>query len=392
MKYSVNDVFFRVSEKFRRQRYKSVVGQLKFVVQRFCGGGWRKACNFDSIGSLKLKMNKFFNRISREAIFQIILILVLFLATVFDKETLQISWADILFFTNYVLAALFVSYVLLPRYFYTKKYYRFVLGLVLLLVLVLLLEEFVLEKIFYPNSRGTMFPGVIPTLLGIIPTILILVGFKFGWDAQKKQSELEALNTMVAESRLQFLKSQINPHFLFNNLNNLYSYALENSSKTPTIILELSSLLRYMLYDCREKVVPLEKEIECLQNFVRLQELQIEERGDIEFTVSGSAQNQFIAPLILIVFVENCFKHSTSSQSENIQIQVDLDIQEGHLSMKCNNSFSPNANTQKLSKGIGLENVQSRLELLYPDAYALNISQDEAMFKVHLELNLSEIK
>jgi hypothetical protein len=337
-------------------------------------------------------MKEWFKQISRETVFQVILILVLFLATVYDKDTPAVRLADILFFINYVLAALFVSYILLPRYFYTKKYYRFALGILVLLICVLLLEEFVLEKIFYPDSRGSMFPGVIPTLLGIIPTIMILVGFKFAWDAQKKQSELEALNTMVAESRLQFLKSQINPHFLFNNLNNLYSYALENSSKTPTIILELSSLLRYMLYDCREKLVPLEKEIECLQNFVRLQELQIEERGDIEFTVSGNAQNQSIAPLILIVFVENCFKHSTSSQSDNIHIQVDLDIQDGFLNMKCNNSYSPNTNTEKLSKGIGLENVKSRLELLYPDAHELKISHDEKVFKVDLVITLSEIK
>lgn len=111
---------------------------------------------------------------------------------------------------------------------------------------------------------------------------------------------------MVAESRMQFLKSQINPHFLFNNLNNLYAYALENSPKTPKIILELSALLRYMLYDCQADYVPLAKEIKCLNDFINLQELQIENRGTIEFNISGKAENQLVAPLILIVFIENC--------------------------------------------------------------------------------------
>ena len=95
---------------------------------------------------------------------------------------------------------------------------------------------------------------------------MLLVGFKFAWDAQNKQTELEQLRNVVTESQLQFLKSQINPHFLFNSLNNLYSYALENSPKTPEIILELSSLLRYMLYECQEEQVPLSKEVKYLED------------------------------------------------------------------------------------------------------------------------------
>jgi len=216
------------------------------------------------------------------------------------------------------------------------------------------------------------------------------VGFKFAWDAQQKQSELEQLNTAMAESRMQFLKSQINPHFLFNNLNNLYAYALEESPKTPTIILKLSSLLRYMLYDCQEKLVLVEKEINSLQDFIHLQELQIEDRGDIQFTTSGQTSNWKIAPLILIVFIENCFKHSTSSQTDNIQIDIDLAIQGAQLIMNCSNTFSPTTNTQKLTKGIGLKNVKDRLALLYPNAHQLDIQENRNVYKVQLELVLEK--
>ncbi|MDW3651907.1 MAG: histidine kinase [Bacteroidia bacterium] len=337
-------------------------------------------------------MQKFLHSISKEALFQVILIGILYVSVVFNKKNPEINLSDSLFFFNYVLAALAIGYILLPRFFYKKEYRYFALGVIAILIVVVIIEEFVLEKIFYPDSRGSFFPGVLPTLFEVLPIILILVGFKFGWDAQRKQSELEKLNTIVAESRLQFLKSQINPHFLFNNLNNLYSLSLENSPKTSGIILELSSLLRYMLYDSQEDFVAVDKEIKCLDDFVRLQTLQIGDRGNIEFSVTGKAGSQVIAPLLLIVFAENCFKHSTSSLSDGIFIQIDLNIMDGKLIMQCNNTFSPNTNTEKLSKGIGLENVKSRLELLYPDAHILKISSDENVFQVYLELRLKEIQ
>lgn len=330
--------------------------------------------------------------ISKEVLFQLVLVSIVFSATAFDEHTKGDVLAKLGLFINHMLAALLIGYFLLPRYFYPKKYLSFITSLVLTIAVVMLLEELVLEQIFYPNSRGTGFPGVLHTLLEILPTILILVGFKFAWDAQKKQNQLEALNTRVAESRLQFLKSQINPHFLFNNLNNLYSYALADSPKTKRIILELSSLLRYMLYDCQASLVPLEKEIQCLIDFIQLQELQIEDRGKVEFNISGNAADQFIAPLILVVFVENCFKHSTTSQAEGIEINIELKVRQGYLELDCQNTFSKQANTKKLSKGIGLENVRSRLELLYPDAHILETSSVGDIFRVHLGIELDKIK
>lgn len=124
----------------------------------------------------------------------------------------------------------------------------------------------------------------------------MIVAFKLAWDASVKQREVNELKDLIKESELQFLKSQINPHFLFNNLNNLYSYALDNSPKTPSIILELSSVLRYMLYDCKENFVPLAKEIKHLKNFTALNELQIEDRGSVRFETENLGGNYTIAP------------------------------------------------------------------------------------------------
>jgi len=337
-------------------------------------------------------MNSSTARIVREVVFQVLLIIIVFIAVGYEKHAPEISGAKLAFFSSYTLAALLIGYILLPRYFYTKRYLAFIAGLVLLLGVVILVEELFLEKIFFPASRGTSFPGVIHTLLEVLPIILILVGFKFAWDAQYKQTQLEQLNTIVAESRLQFLKSQINPHFLFNNLNNLYSYALENSAKTPTIILELSSLLRYMLYDCKTHVVPLEKELKYLQDFIRLQELQLEGRGSIQFKVEGNTKGAYIAPLILVVFIENSFKHSTASQVKNIEIEVNLEVSNGLLCMHCSNTFSQESNTEELARGIGLENVQARLRLLYPDAHRLHISQKNNKYLVDLEIKLEAVQ
>jgi len=181
---------------------------------------------------------------------------------------------------------------------------------------------------------------------------------------------------------------------LFNNLNNLYSYSIENSPKTPSIILELSSVLRYMLYDCKEDYVCLVKEIQHLKNFTALNELQVEHRGEIQFKHSNDIPTHFnIAPLILNVFIENAFKHSTNSQSDNIKININIIIDEkGFVKFICKNNFLPLNNDKYLSKGIGLENVKKRLNLLYPNDHTLSINETHNSYEVILLMNLKSTK
>ena len=346
--------------------------------------------NINLIMALK---TKYFPISGKEIFFQIILHVLVFLSYSFRKHQPNIELYQIAFFLNYAGAAFLINYVILPKFFYKKKYLAFLISILLCLAAVILVEELILERIFFPDTRGRGFPGIIYTLLQVLPVILILSGFKFAWDANQKQQEVNQLKAAIEESELQFLKSQINPHFLFNNLNNLYSYAIEQSPKTPDIILELSAVLRYMLYDCREKYVPLSKELEQLENFTRLNQLQIEDRGKVNFKANKVANGYKIAPLILIVFIENAFKHSQASQSENIYINIEVYVPEdGVLNFKCENNFMPASNTESLSKGIGLSNVKKRLQLLYPDAYDLNVQDDENMFKVDLTINLKKVK
>lgn len=326
---------------------------------------------------------------TKEILFQVMLHIVLFLFFSFDKHQPHIQEFKVVAFLNYAVGAFIINYVLLPHFFYKKKYVHFFIAVALIVTLIILIEELVLEKIYYPDTRGTRFPGIIYSLLDVMPIITILAGFKFAWDASIKQREVEELRSSVKESELQFLKSQINPHFLFNNLNNLYSYAIDNSPKTPSIILELSSVLRYMLYDCKEDFVALSKEIEHLKNFTQLNELQIEDRGVVTFQTENIESGYLIAPLILTVFIENAFKHSTASQSEGIFIAIDIKLGDmGMLEFECKNSFRPVTNTDNLSNGIGLQNVKKRLQLLYPDAHELTIHDANNTYFVHLKMQL----
>ena len=327
----------------------------------------------------------------REILFQIVLHALVFIFYAINKKHPYVEEFQIPFFLNYAFTAFVINYALLPRFFYKKKYLYFALYLIIMIAMALYVEEFVLEQIYFADTKGKKFLGVFFTLIDILPVTTILVGFKFAWDALIKQREVDELKIAIQESELQFLNSQINPHFLFNNLNNLYSYAIVNSPKTPSIILELSAVLRYMLYECKEKYVPLAKEVKQLENFINLNEMQIEERGEVVFSKKNIESGFQIAPLILMVFIENAFKHSTASQSEDIKIEVSLELKSDNaLEFVCKNSFQKISNTDNLAKGIGLENVKKRLNLIYPNSHQLTIQQTENEYHVNLLIELSK--
>ncbi|MFK7834405.1 MAG: sensor histidine kinase [Winogradskyella sp.] len=339
-----------------------------------------------------MKASLLFKKISsRELVFVILLNILVFIFYAFDKRIPGFQWHQILFYLNFAIAGLIINYILLPKFLYNNKYLQFAIYICFIVALVIIIEEAVLERIFYPDTRGKRFSNLFFNLLNTMPTLTILAGFKFAWDALKKQKEVQHLKNSVKESELQFLKSQINPHFLFNNMNNLYAHAIEQSPKTPDIILELSAVLRYMLYECKAKYVPLVKEIEQLKNYTNLHALQIEGRGTVDFKTHNISSNLQIAPLIIMVFVENAFKHSASSQTEAINLAISINVDADNvLHFKCSNTFNALSNTQSLSNGIGLENVKKRLELIYPKQHQLKISTQNDIYAVKLTIKLNE--
>lgn len=328
----------------------------------------------------------------REAIFQLGVFLVMAFLFLYDRQEETFNFYQLPSYINYLIGAYTISYVLLPRFYYKGKIMHFVLFVLLVIIILIGVEELIIEQIFFPDTRGKFFHGMIYSLAEVLPLLLLLVSFKFMWDLHATQKRISDLENSVRESELKFLKTQINPHFLFNNLNNLYSYSITEPEKTSQIILELSSVLRYMLYDCQENKVPLEKELKHLEDYVNLHELQIENRGEVSIHVDNRSSGYAISPLIMVVFIENAFKHSTGSMTEDISITMDINIKEdGTLRFICENSYEEFSNTDNIVGGIGLENVKKRLSILYPNVHSLAINTNNNIYRVELTLQLNKL-
>ncbi len=313
-----------------------------------------------------------------------------------ERYAYSLAPSELAIKASYLLLALLNNYVLIPRFLHNSRYAVFTLLVLLVIAAGAFFEESVLEYLFFPDTRGAQL-----TLSGLqwsaskIGFVLILFStFKLIWDYQRKQQQMNELENEKIASELKFLKSQINPHVLFNNLNNIYSYALEKSEKVPEMLLKLSEIMRYMLNEENNQFVRLEKEIRYLEDFIELQKLRLEGRGDVSLTVTGNPGNYCIAPLLLVAFVENSFKHSMQTEVENIIIDIKLDISDGILNFVSRNTYSEDggpslANKNGRETGIGLQNVKKRLQLIYRDKHDLQISKEDNFFVVQLSLDLS---
>ena len=225
-----------------------------------------------------------------------------------------------------------------------------------------------------------MFP-----LRGIRGGLFLCLSLVKQWSLKQKEFLQAEQEKITAE--LQLLKAQLHPHFLFNTLNNIYSFSLESSPKTPDLILKLSSLLSYMLYDCREDEVPLEKELEIMRNYIGLEKERYGNLIDISWNVEGNIEDKYIAPLMLLPFLENAFKHGASEQLEKPWLSVDIAMKQQTL--KCKIVNSKNENSSFHSNGIGIENVKKRLAFLYPEKHELRLSDEGDFFMVALTIYFS---
>ncbi|KAA8475717.1 histidine kinase [Arcticibacter tournemirensis] len=232
------------------------------------------------------------------------------------------------------------------------------------------------DKVLYPNAFFGALKGVNFILW-------------FGLAIKLFKLLLERRNAAL-EAELNFLKGQIHPHFLFNTLNNLYGLTLSGSDQSPQMVLKLSGILRYMLYECNTDRIELQKEVQMISAYIELEKIRYGERLDVQFSVNGDYDNIEISPLLILPFVENAFKHGTSEQVGNCWINIDLQLQNRRLKLKVSNSKpEPAEHPADPSEGsIGLKNVKKRLELLYPDAYKLKLFDEGELFLAVLELNL----
>jgi two-component system, LytTR family, sensor histidine kinase AlgZ len=215
----------------------------------------------------------------------------------------------------------------------------------------------------------------------------VIIKFFKLWTLKQRAWILAQQEKVTAE--LQLLKAQVHPHFLFNTLNNIYSFSMDNSPKTSDMILKLSSLLNYMLYDCKAEEVLLEKEIENMKNYIDLEKERYGNTIEISWSVEGNIKDKFISPLLMLPFLENAFKHGLSEQIEKPWLSVDLSVRSHVLRCKIANSkneFVPYSNN---GNGIGIANVKKRLAFMYPDNFELKMNDEGNFFVVSLLVNLS---
>ena len=227
-------------------------------------------------------------------------------------------------------------------------------------------------------------------LLRCLVVGLVSTGYKVTSDWMGLQNEKRELESQNLQSELKFLRSQINPHFFFNTLNNLYALTLKKSDLAPEIVLRLSEMMRYMLYESNEKEVSLEKEINYVMNYIELEKLRQGEKFQINFNLEGKAQGQRIAPLMFIPFLENSFKHGLDRQIKSGYVNINMLLKDESVELDIENSkpIQTKEKPKLKSGGIGLENVQRRLKLLYPQKHKLNIEEQPDSFKVKLNIQL----
>lgn len=290
------------------------------------------------------------------------------------------------------LAVYYNVYRLIPKYLADKRFLKYV-GLLLLTVFVVTpLEVFVIyiKSGNYPEIQVQVLENLnfqfIPNIFVLSTSTVVKITIDWYTNIREKQE----LVTETMQSELRFLKSQINPHFLFNTLNSLYALTLKKSDLAPDIVLKLSEMMRYMLYECNEKWVPLSKEVNYIANYLELERIRQGNRVDIKYEVKGLLGNQKIAPLMFIPFIENCFKHGLGSQISKGFVNIYLDVQGNEIDLQIENSKTEALPKQlhPRSGGIGLVNVRRRLELLYPNRYKLQVDDSPTTYTVKLKMQL----
>lgn len=300
---------------------------------------------------------------------------------------------------NMMITAYVILLFLIPRFLNTGRNMQFVIGLLLLLIgtytFYILYRHFFFDPKYYHlysererfyadyslSQRFLSFSVFLSKCVKFLSPCALILMYKYYRD----QKTMAQLNEQKKQAELSALKNQLNPHFLFNTLNNLYSLAVNGSTRTPEVIERLSELLDYILYRCNDKYVPLSNELRFLENYMELEKVRYGHRVEIikKFQVSEDTK---IAPLILMTFMENAFKHGVSQELDKATIWITIEEEQDILNITFENTIpSPKASHDKTEK-LGLKNVKSQLDLLYPGQHDLIIIESEMRYSIHLKI------
>lgn len=302
-----------------------------------------------------------------------------------------------------ILVTYFFNYTLVPKYLWKKRYGRFFLFSFYTLLVATWLSFIIVSfaLIYILNKEALLEPSVLHPELQVV-TLFFIVFFaiavkqvKRAFFMQQEKNDLEKIKLgtelKLKEAELKLLKAQIHPHFLFNTLNNLYGLTLEKSDDAPDLVLRLSEILDYILYRCDAKSVFLSEEINNLKNYIEIEKIRYSNKLNLDLNFPNEIPNLKIAPLIILPFVENAFKHGVSNFPGIAYVKTKVFIEGRNMIFTIENTKNENTPTKEnYTKGIGLKNVKKRLDFIYPEKYILSINNLPESFSVNLTLQLDE--
>lgn len=302
-----------------------------------------------------------------------------------------------------ILTTYCINYWLIPKLLLPKRLFLFFYLLIATIIVSMWLNAlvtlFIFIKIKHYEASKTPYISFDFLILsvGIYLVILLAVALKAVSEMYKMReksilTDKQKINTelKLKEANLKLLQAQLHPHFLFNTLNSLYSLCLSRSEETPDMVIKLSDMLDYALYQCNDAKVSLQNELDCIKNYIELESIRYKSRLKLKLNLPKLNQSYTIAPLILLPFIENCFKHGVYQQSGNAFINVSIEIHNGKLVLITENSFNNKMSSDETgySKGVGLRNVKERLNLIYPSNYELYVESEYNIYKVSLKIGL----
>jgi len=348
--------------------------------------------------NIKLLFNRIYkNPIGRNAIYWLsFYVIFIFIISFFQdiKETIKI--VTLIFIP--IIIPVHLNFYLIKRYFFKRKYWQYFILVFLLVIVFGAFAQFLMDVTV--NKDGGYFGAMLNPLLVII-IISGLKGYKENFqnkylvqEARAKQAEAELklseVESKQTKAELDLLKAQVNPHFLFNTLNSIYSLAMDKSRNTAKAVMFLSKLMRYQLESSKLPLVMLAKEIEFIKDYIELEKLRIKNKCKIDFTVDGILDNYEIPPLLLIPLVENCFKHGISVNKEKNFIAINIRVEQELLYFESRNSIANNLSEypDDKSEKTGIENIKRRLELLYKQKYDFGIKKNNEVYYTSLKLEL----
>jgi sensor histidine kinase YesM len=321
---------------------------------------------------------------------------------------LPVSMVDSFFFLGpHMFLSYSLMYFVIPKFIFKGRYILAAILVLMFFFLTACFSAFIGISVL-PNIRQSLFtydtyiiryPYKMAFFLSLLAGLrgAITIGglaaaiklMKYWYRKEQRNLQLQKENI---ESQLQLLKAQIHPHFLFNTLNNIYSYTQNTSPVASKLVTGLSDMLRFILYECNQPVVPLGKELKMVQDYIGLEQIRYGNKLDLHLNIPAKTNDLYIAPLLLLPLVENCFKHGASNMLEHPWISLEITLDKNQMRMKLINGKAVEPTGQSKEPGIGIINVEKRLSLLYPGRHQLTITNDPDVYIVNLKLELEQKK